>query len=74
MQGIMVEEGNANNFIRFEYYSDGTGTYIYSHAFRGTQQDVLLVEQISSSPISPLYMRVSRQGDHWLIKHSTDGT
>ena len=74
MQGIMVEGTSASDFMRFEFFSDGAGTYIYGRAYSGTSSTTFLEEQIGPAGVSPLYMEVVRVGDRWVVGYSSNGT
>ena len=70
-QGILVEQDN-NNYLRFDVYFGGSTPDIFCAAIIGG----VPAEQVDS-PIStggPVYIRVTRTGDTWTEKWSTDGT
>jgi hypothetical protein len=83
MQGILVQgdppdEVDPQNFLRFEFYSNGLQTF----GFSAILQPGVTVEFSSTKtydmPLydnntSPLWMRVRRQGDRWSMLHSADG-
>ncbi len=58
MQGIMVEGVDPNNFMRFEFYSDGTDTFLYVRSFQGTASHTYVNKKIGVAGVSPLYLRV----------------
>lgn len=74
LQGIIVEQ-DAGNFLRFDFYTDGTRTYVFGVAFKdgvpvqATQNSV----DLGGTFIEPLYMRLSRRGDLWRQSYSLDG-
>ncbi len=70
IQGILVET-DPNNFIRFDYYSDGSQTYIFAASFIGGSPTVRVNQAIANT--SPLFLRVGRVGDQWTYSYSTDG-
>jgi hypothetical protein len=70
MQGILVE-ADSQNFLRFDFYSVGTGMQIFAASLAGGASIVR-----SNQPIDgglPLYMRVKRQGNIWTQFYSYDG-
>jgi hypothetical protein len=77
MQGILVEQ-DANNFLRIEYYSQGTNTRLLVAVFSGTaiplSIDTKTDVPIGAKGITPLYLRVGRQADDWTVSTSLDGT
>jgi uncharacterized repeat protein (TIGR02543 family) len=69
-QGVMVEEDN-QNFLRFEFYSDGTNTKIFAASLASGSATIHTDTPISGG--APLYMRVRRGGDQWTQSYSSDG-
>ena len=70
MQGILVEQ-DANNWIRFDTYSDGTRLWAYAAVtVNGNTSQVIKVQVPTGS--AP-YLRVNRTGDVWTFSYSTDG-
>lgn len=74
MQGIMVEGVDPNNFMRFEFYSDGADTYLYARSFAGTESQTYVQKVIGVAGINPLYLAVYRSGDRWITGYSLNGT
>ena len=74
IQGIMIEETDPNNFMRIEFYSDGSNTYMYAAGMRGAGYETFLDDRIENNDTNPLYMRVYRKGDHWVLSYSNNGT
>lgn len=77
MEGILVEQ-DATNFLRLEFYSNGTNTKLLAAAFSpgsgGAMQVQVLTDQvIGAQGIAPLYLRVQRQGQQWTLSYSLDG-
>ncbi len=70
MQGVVVEQDPAN-FLRLEFFSDGNSSILYGARHTNGSGTSLFNEQIPSS--APMYMRVVRMGDDWIVYHSTDG-
>lgn len=68
--GLLVEQ-DAQNWLRFDYYSDGQRLWCYTGSTVSGQ--TVMVRRVSMTPILPLYLRVSRTGDTWLHERSTDG-
>ncbi len=71
IQGVLVET-DPNNYLRFDYYSDGSQTYIFAASFVAGVPTVRADQAIVGS--SPLFLRVGRVGDQWTYSYSTDGT
>ena len=71
MEGVLVGQDDLN-FLRFDFFSDGSDTRIYCAAFSNGQPTEINDEIISSG--SPLYMRIDRAGDLWTQSYSTDGS
>lgn len=74
IQGMIIEQ-DAANYLRFDFYSDGTGTYIFAAGFRDGQPagDPAVNLLIGEIGITGLIMRVDRVGDQWLQSYSRDG-
>jgi regulation of enolase protein 1 (concanavalin A-like superfamily) len=77
MQGILVE-GDASNFLRIEFYSEGTDSHLLAAVFSPGTTDPLAVDTkadlpVGDSGIAPLYLRVGREVDDWTVSTSLDG-
>ncbi len=73
MQGIIVEQ-DSNNYIRFDFSSDGTFLKTYSASFIAGVPSARINNLIGGTPsVSPLYMRVKRTGNIWMLLYSYDG-
>jgi len=70
LQGILVEQ-DANNFIRFDFHSDGSNTRIFVATIIGSSASQKVNNVISDR--SPMYMRVKRVGNEWTQSFSVDG-
>jgi len=71
LQGVVAEE-NSTNFVRFDVFSDGTGTRAYGGvAVAGSGQTKFNVAIPSTFPVT---LRLRRQGNQWTASHSFDGT
>lgn len=70
MQGIIVEQ-DASNFLRFDFYSDGSVLRLFAASFSGGSPTVRGSAVIGGA--APLYMRVSRSGNQWAQSYSVDG-
>ena len=70
IQGIVVEQ-DATNILRFDFYSDGTSTRIFSTSNVAGATSVQIREVITDGV--PLYLRVKRAGDQWTESYSYDG-
>jgi len=74
MQGILVEADD-RNFIRFDFYSDGTSVKVFAASFLDgapTTRRNLVIGSVPSR--SPLYLRVQRSGAQWTQWYSFDGS
>lgn len=71
LQGMLVEQ-DANNFVRFDFYSDGSNLKIFAAVFQAGQPTVMVNTTIASG--GPLYMRVKRVGNQWTQQYSYDGS
>ncbi len=70
IQGILVEQDN-DNFLRFDYFSDGTDLRIFSASFVNGVPTVRVDDVVSLS--APMYLRVVRVSDTWILLYSGDG-
>ena len=72
-QGIIVEE-SSNNWIRFDFFSDGSNQRIFAATFVDSVPSVRLNKTININ--TPMWMRVERErtGDTWTLSSSIDGT
>ncbi len=72
MQGIVIEE-DFNNFLRFDFYSTNSRTNSFAAAFVGGSVTTSQITDIAALNVSPLYMRVKREGNQWTQTYSLDG-
>ena len=75
-QGIIVEQ-DMNNFLRFDFYTDGAKILVYAANVTGGIQNYKIIPKtiistVSNNPL-PLYMRVKRIGNQWTQNYSFDG-
>ncbi|MEM7167478.1 MAG: DUF1349 domain-containing protein [Planctomycetota bacterium] len=71
-QGIIVEQ-DANNFIRFDVVATGSSVRLFAASFLNGNPTVRVNASLASIG-SSMYVRVNRQGNNWIVSHSTDGT
>jgi hypothetical protein len=77
LQGIIVEQ-DSNDYMRFDFYSDGTNTHVFSGVFiNGVFQSTIgrkntIISGVPSA--APLYLRLKRLGNTWTLSYSTNGT
>ncbi len=71
LQGILIEE-DPQNFIRCDFYSDGSQLYFYAASFVDNNPTPR-VELPIPAPSAPLYLRVIRVGNTWVGAYSRDG-
>lgn len=70
-EGIVVQQ-SSSTFLRFDVYSDGTSTIVFSASANGssaTQE----VKQTVAGLSAPIWLRVQRVGATWLYTYSEDG-
>ena len=70
-QGILVRQDD-DTFLRFEFFSRNTGTYAYVASFGPGSHTTHADLMIGPTGIAPLYMRVNRQTDQWIMSYSLD--
>ena len=73
VQGLLVEADD-QNFIRFDFYSDGTSIRVFAASFLNgvpTIRKNLVIGSVPSG--SPMYLRVQRSGTQWTQWYSFDG-
>jgi len=70
-QGVLVQ-GDAQNFLRFNYLHDGTTYRIQAFTFLLGQPTTRVDTALTVT--SPMYLRVKRIGNVWNLFYSTNGT
>jgi regulation of enolase protein 1 (concanavalin A-like superfamily) len=71
LQGLIVEQ-DANNYLRFDVYSYGSGVSVLAASFVNGSPTVLVNSGISAW--TNYYLRVKREGSQWTYSYSYDGT
>ena len=70
LQGITVEQ-DSTNLLRFDFYTDGSVTKIFSASFVNgiptKRKEATITDGV------PLYLRVAREGNQWTMSYSYDG-
>ncbi|BCA79489.1 DUF1349 domain-containing protein [Desulfuromonas sp. AOP6] len=69
-QGVLVKQ-DTNSWLRFDFYSNGSGTRIFAAAKTISGMSVKVDKAITSG--APLYMRVARNLNTWTQSYSYDG-
>lgn len=75
VQGILVEGTGSDEFIRFEYFSDGLDIHVFGASLSGgilsTHNNITVT---AAGPSESYYMRVQRDGNQWIqsYKIATD--
>jgi hypothetical protein len=69
-QGIIVEQ-SANNWLRFDVFSDGSQTYIFAASVANGTPSVKIYKAIAAA--APIYLNVERTGNTWSLSYSYDG-
>jgi regulation of enolase protein 1 (concanavalin A-like superfamily) len=70
LQGILVEQ-DAQNWMRFDTYHDGTSLRIFAGVTVGGSSSQKVNGVIASGAAG--YLKVTRQGDQWTLWQSPDG-
>ena len=71
LQGLLVEQ-DSGKFLRVDQYSDGSQTRLYVARFTNGAPTVQYNVVIPPSTGS-FYLRLAREGDHWMESYSYDG-
>jgi hypothetical protein len=71
-EGIIVEQ-DGSNFLRFEVYSDGAGTFLWASTITGGAENIRLNAPIAAGAAS-FWLQVKRTGNTWTESWSTNGT
>lgn len=69
-QGLLVQQ-DAGTWLRFDFYSAGSGTRIFAAAKTGSGMSVKVDKAIPAG--APLYLRVTRSLSQWTQSYSYDG-
>src|SRR3989339_737227 len=67
LQGIIIEQ-DTNNFMRVDFYSNGTTTLFFVAAFINNTNIT-----IYNSPVNDKYIKINRTSNNWKIYTSLDG-
>jgi len=70
LQGLLVEQ-DASNFLRFDFYHNGSALNIFAASFINGSPTVQ--SNIIVTDGQPLYMRIKREGNLWTQSYSYDG-
>lgn len=73
--GVFVE-ADEDDWVRFDFYFDGTDLNLFSASFTGGVAGDLNTTLVQNGPWlapTPLYLRVTRTGNLWLADYSFDG-
>ena len=62
IQGLLVEQ-DGQNFLRVDFYSDGSQLRVFAARFEGGVPSVLVNQAIAGG--ATLYLRLTRLGDEW---------
>lgn len=73
MQGIIIQQ-DANNYARFEFFGDGAGTRIYAARYSNSGKELIANNSFGVGQIHPLYLRILRNGNRWIMFTSLDGS
>ena len=74
LEGLILEQ-DEGNYLRFDFFTDGSATFVFGVAFNAGVPVQSTVKQASAGDagIFPLYMRLARRGDLWRQSYSFDG-
>jgi regulation of enolase protein 1 (concanavalin A-like superfamily) len=72
MQGLIVQQ-DLDDFLRFDFYGDGTRTRVFAARFVAGVPTALVNVTIPASS-APLFLKVTRTGDTWVLAYSGDGS
>lgn len=72
-QGILVE-GDAQNYLRFNYLHDGSSYRIQAYTFTGGVETNRITNDNKITIGPPMYLRVKRIGDFWNLFYSANGS
>lgn len=73
IQGILVEQ-DANNYIRFDFYTDGSNINVYHAAVKnGALVGGATTKTTSLGSSNQPYLRITRTGNTWKQEYSDDG-
>jgi PKD repeat protein len=70
LQGLLIEQ-DAQNFLRVDFYSDGSVLRLFAARFVNGVPTTLRNQTLTAAPT--LYLRLTRQGDTWTPQVSYDG-
>ncbi len=71
LQGLVAQQ-DANNYIRYDYFSDGVNMRYFVAKFTNGIGDVIANEIIDNNNYDSLYLRISRQGDSWNMEYALE--
>ena len=71
VQGVLIQ-GDAQNFLRYNFLHDGTTYRIQAYTFLLGQPTTRVDTAITIAP--PMYLRVKRVGNVWNLFYSANGT
>ncbi len=69
-QGILIEQ-DPDHVIRVEFHYYGGGTNIYAATILGPSATTRIFQSVPLS--TPMYLRMGRSWDNWMIAYSLDG-
>jgi len=71
MQGIVVEQ-DVDDILRIETHHDGGKAWIFIARISGATASTIEYREIPGG--APVWLRVTRAGDHWTVLYSLDGS
>jgi hypothetical protein len=73
IDGVLVEGTGLNEFLRFDFYSDGSDTHVYAASLADGVLHTRHHAIIADPPTHRTYMHVGRVGNEWTQSYSYDG-
>ncbi len=72
IQGVLARQDDLN-WMRFDFYSDGTGVGVYCGQTTGGVTTRIHQDLLPGNPSAPLWLKVRRVADLWSMDWSVDG-
>lgn len=71
LQGVIIEE-DADHYLRVDFHSNGTSTNIFAAILKENTPTTRIL--LPTTGTVPLYLKIIRAGDQWIISYGDDGT
>ncbi len=73
LQGIVAQQ-DADDLIRFDIYHDGSQVRAFAASMAAGRATTEISVPFFTAPTGPIWLRVSRVGDTWTLRYSSNGT